>query len=196
MTWRTFLALDVDDAMRDRLVDVMKRLHSCDAKYRSKLRWRDPAHLHVTVKFLGSVLPPATPLVASRAAEVASRTEPFQINVAGLECVAGARPPGGRLTRIQAIVHDPSGRLTALRRKLDVAVAGLGSTEGNPNFAPHIVIAKVTCLADNERIRRAVAPLEEEDFGTQNCAQIVTYSGCVLGRGAEYATLAQAKLGA
>ena len=141
-------------------------------------------------------MPPQLPLLASRAAEVASRIEPFQINVVGVECVAGVRPPRGRLTRIVAVVHDPSGRLSALRRNLDVAVAGLGSTEGHPRFSPHIVLAKVTCLADNERIRRAVAPLEEEDLGTQNCAELVTYTGCVLGCGAEYSTLAHAKLGA
>lgn len=192
MALRTIVALDVDDWIRGRLVELVKRLDHCDTKFRSRIRWRDPAHFHVTVKFLGWVEERVLPRVISIAAEVASRIEPFQFDVGGVECM----PLSGRPKRIQVAVHDPAGWIAELHNALDVAMAGLGSDEKKRSIRPHIVLARIGSVADGMRIREAVKPLATEDLGTQICDRVVTYKCWLEPAKAVYVALDQAPLGA
>ena len=44
MAVRTFLALDLDEAIRGRIADARRRIGDCGAK----IKWVDPQNLHVT----------------------------------------------------------------------------------------------------------------------------------------------------
>ena len=85
---RTFLALDLDEAIRQRLADAQRQIDDPGAK----IKWVAPELLHVTMKFLGEVDDAAVANVCELAAGVAALHEPFDFDVRGVTCV----PPGGR----------------------------------------------------------------------------------------------------
>ena len=72
MAIRTFLALDLDDAVRREIVSAAESL----PVGASKVRWVEPENLHVTLKFLGDVPDDGVMDVCRTVQDVAAGLEP------------------------------------------------------------------------------------------------------------------------
>lgn len=188
MAVRTFFALDIDDALRQRLAEVSARV-DCG---RSKVNWVRPENLHVTMHFLGDVDDAKLAEVCRLAGEAAAGVEPFGFHVRGLSCI----PPRGAVRMIWADAADPTGRMEALRNSLMSALAGLGFREESRRFKGHITLARVRFGRQVERIRRGVEAAAPAGLPGQFAEELVAYSSRLGPGGPTYEAIARAPLGA
>ncbi|HUT56598.1 MAG TPA: RNA 2',3'-cyclic phosphodiesterase [Phycisphaerae bacterium] len=184
---RTFLALDLDDAILDGLDRVMRELDDPAAK----IRWVQRANQHLTMLFLGEVPDETLSQVCDLAAAAAGQVEAFDYQVRGVQCV----PPRGGLRMIWAGVLDPSGGLAALHGELAAALSGLGLHEEDRAFKPHITLARVKFAPDPGNIRRRAEPLRDTDFGARHAEELVVYGSKLTPGGPVYAPVSRAPLG-
>ena len=188
MATRTFLALDLDEAILDRLLAVQRKL---DAEGGS-VRWVERANLHVTLNFLGDVSDELMVEVCELSAAAAGEVEPFEFDVRGLICT----PPRGPLRMLWGGIADPTGRLAKLQAGLSDALAGLGLKEEDRAYRPHITLARIKSPKGSDRLRAAAARLAGEDFGVQHAEQVVAYSSVLTEDGPIYTRVARFGLGA
>ena len=187
MPARTFLAVDIDQALRDRLARVLELAPDDGAK----INWVAAANLHVTMNFLGDVDDETLSEVCRLAARVAAAAEPFEFDVPRIACV----PPRGRLRMIWAEVADPDGRLADLHAALSSGLAELGFPPEKRRFKGHITLARIRHARHDEAIRRAVGAIAAADLPTQTATHVTVYTSDLRPGGPIYTAQAHGPLG-
>jgi len=186
MAVRTFIALDLDDAILDELEGLGDRLDDG----RGKIRWVARENLHVTLRFLGEVGDELVAEVCSRAARAAGRAGRFDYDVAGLTCV----PPSGPLRMLWAGILDVSGKMSELHDLLEGELADLGLHSEDRRFKPHLTLARIAYLPDARAFRQAAEAHKDRLFGTQQASEIVVYSSKLTPSGPVYSPMSRASL--
>ena len=187
MPTRTFLALDMDALILDRLAEAQRRLDDGQ----SKVNWVARENLHVTMNFLGDVPDEILHEVCNLAAAAASEIEPFEFHVQGVACV----PPAGQPRMFWAMIDDPTGRMLRLRRALDAALDGLGLRQEDRSFKPHVTLARIKFSKHPRGLRAGAKDLADQEFGVQHAEELVAYASRLGSGGPTYLPLARAKLG-
>ncbi len=187
MSARTFLALEIDDAIRDLLLAAQDELGRCGVELRAVER----ANLHVTLVFLGDVGDEMLADVCNIAAQAAAEIEPFEFAVSGLVAV----PPRGALRMVWAGVDDPTGRMTQLQAGLADGLGGLGLRQEERAFNAHITLARVRSRGPAGELRDGVARWADRDFGTHAAGEVVVFASRLTQDGPVYTPLARAPLG-
>lgn len=169
MPIRLFLALDVDEKPRGRLIKTLDLVDMSGTKVRTVKR----DNLHVTMNFLGDVEDSRIVEVCRAVSDVAGETKPFDFSLVGLKCV----PSDGRILRmIWCGVKDASGGMGRLYENLSAALETLDFPRERRPFSPHITLARFRYVEDPAAIRKAVEAYAETDFGTTAVGKVVVYS--------------------
>lgn len=187
MSIRTFLALDIDDAILDRMQHVQEQL----AISHGKINWVSRENLHLTLVYLGEVVDELIPDVCGIMEEVASEIEPFAVEIHGIRCV----PDHGQPRMFWAVVQDSTGRLAILQNRLATALYGLGLRQEERGYKPHITLARVKYAADPAWLRRSAEQFANEDLGLQHADEVVAYGSELARDGPVYTALARAPVG-
>ena len=186
MPHRTFMAVDLEPIIRDRLVGCQQEVIGAD-----RVNLVSPANLHITMNFLGDVADEVLPEVLDMMQAVAGEVEPFDVDVLGAEVV----PPGGAVRMLWAGVSDPTRQLYRLYNLLGEALSGLGLRQEDRRYKPHVTLARVKYLADPRAFRLRAQRLAREDFGVQHVDHLVAYTSVLSSDGPTYTPLARADLG-
>jgi len=184
---RTFLALEIDESTRSRLVDAQRQIDTAGAK----MRWVAPENLHVTLKFLGEVADRDLAEVAELTAAAAGEVQPFEFDVRGLIAVPARR----QLRMVWAGVDDPTGRVGRLAGLLEDALVGPGIPAETRALKPHITMARIKHARDPDGLRRQVDALGKEEFGTIAATEVVVFTSELTPSGPIYTPVARAALG-
>ncbi len=187
MAMRTFLALDIDRGIQDRLAEFERKLAGCDAKGRLVA----PENLHMTLHFLGDVAEDMMADVCEMVEAVAGEIEPFDFDVKGISCV----PPGGRPRMIWAGVGDPTGRMASLHEALGEALGGLGLRREERGFKPHLTLIRFKFVRDSAQVRDLADEHAEALFGTRHAGEVSVYSSQLTPQGPIYSKIAAPRLG-
>lgn len=187
MPIRTFLALDIEEDTRRRLVNVAKAMDDPGAK----INWVAPANLHVTLNFLGQIPDDLAHEACQIAQAVAGQFEPFEFQVAGIKAV----PPHGPLRMIWAEINEPTGQLIKLQADLSDAFAGLGLREEARQYKPHITLARVKFIKNPEHLRAIANQYAHQEFGSQHAEEVTVYTSHPGPEGSVYTPIARAELG-
>lgn len=183
---RTFVAVDIDAAVAERV----GALQSVLAKTRADVRWVDNHNLHITLKFLGTTPQELIPQVTEAIAQTARRQQPAKIEVRGL----GAFPSFRRPRVLWLGVRD-DGKLAAMARELDEALAPLGfPTEERP-FQPHLTLCRVRSLRRWDALEKEAKAHLDETFGESFVEELILYRSDLRPTGAVYTPLWKAHLG-
>src|SRR5712692_2311394 len=86
---RTFIAVDLGKAIRDRLTSLQERL----AQSGAPVKWVETENLHVTLLFLGEVADRDLSAVCRAAAEVCKDRATFPLSVEGVGFFGNPRRP-------------------------------------------------------------------------------------------------------
>jgi 2'-5' RNA ligase len=184
---RLFAAIELEAGIKQGLVRLQRDLRIAPAA----VRWLTPDQMHLTLKFLGDVPDPDVPVVCEALREIAGRTPPFEIEVAGLGCF----PPGGSARIVWAGLNEPTGVLALCRERCEAAFADLGFRRENRGFTPHLTIGRVKEPRASHEIRAAVQRHVAFQGGRQDVAEIVMFESFLKREGAEYAAVARYALG-
>ncbi len=153
---RCFLAVDLDDGLKEKVTDAQKGLADFDVNLVSK------ENLHFTLKFLGEIGEEAIEVVKSKARKIASSFSPFNIDINGM----GVFP---NLTYIR-VVWIGAKQLYALQKAVDDTLADISDRE--ENIVPHLTLARVRSSRDKDTLRNFIEANKNVDIGTMIVREI------------------------
>ena len=187
MSIRTFIALELDAAVVERLVAVQRSLSSAGAN----VRWVAGENLHLTLKFLGEVSEEHLPDVCEVVSQAASQIKPFDFSVSGVVCV----PRAGAVRMVWAGVDEQTGRLGRLQGMLEESLEDMGFCKENRSYKPHLTLGRLGGTRNVRELRNAVSDIAQTEFGTARAEEIMVFSSQLTPEGPVYAPLSRAKLG-
>src|SRR5271166_2890660 len=128
---RIFIALDIDDAIRERIQRFLEGVQG----FAPDARWVRPESLHVTLKFIGEK--PDEAVEAIKAALAGVQAEPFEITFRGYGFF-----PTPKAARVFWVGIDAGPPLVNLATAVDDATSGLGIPKEDRPFSPHLTLAR------------------------------------------------------
>ena len=132
---RTFIAVELDDTIRDRLVSLQESL----ARVVTDVKWVERENLHVTLLFLGEVDDRELPKVCRIVQDELTEHAPFSLSVEHLGCFGNARRP----RTLWVGVGDGAEELVAIHDALEIPMQDLGYRREERRFQPHITLGRV-----------------------------------------------------
>ncbi len=130
---RLFIALNLPKKEK-------KRIHQAVAPLRDAnlpVRWVEPEHYHVTLKFLGEVRPKTSDQVTAAIEEIAAKTEPFSVDVGGFGAFPTIRKP-----QVIWMGIDATPALRCLKQDVEWALTDLGFERETRAFHPHLTLGR------------------------------------------------------
>jgi 2'-5' RNA ligase len=195
---RTFIALDLDKPVRDRLIAMQEKL----ARAGVPVKWVEPDNLHLTLLFLGEVDFRDSPEVCRAVAAACADFGPFPMTVEGVGCFPNPRRP----RVLWAGVGDGADEVTGLHDALEPPLLELGCYRREERgYTPHITLGRVTNDGDADDLAALMAKQADWSAGTTTVREVLVMSsdwkGVGPGRGdrnpgPNYTVLSRAKLGA
>ncbi len=177
---RLFIALDIPDAVRRALRELIARLKpEC-----TDARWVRPEGMHVTLKFLGET--DGAKLDSIKAALSPLRSDrPVDLDFRGL----GFFPNEFRPSVIWCGVKGSS-NLATTAASVDAALQPLGFPPESREFSPHLTLARFDSHKGLDTLVRAANNLKSYDFGSARQSEFYLYQSVLKRGGAEYTRLA------
>lgn len=132
---RLFIALNLPKKERDRIHRASRALRERDLP----VRWVDPAHYHVTLKFLGEVRDPLSDRIREVMDRVGDATEPFEMRLGGFGAFPTIRRP-----RVVWAGVEASPELRCLKQDLEWGLAEHGFERETRAFHPHLTLGRAS----------------------------------------------------
>lgn len=178
---RTFIAIDLDDAVRRDLGRLIDRLRpKCGA-----IQWSSPEKIHLTLKFLGEIGDDAVVPICGALRMLAEQCRPFEVSIHG----TGVFPAQGAARVVWAGVQDQSGDLARCRDLCEDLVAPLGFPTEHRPFTPHLTLARNRTPKLSTDIRLALQSEAEFSAGLQPVDRVTLYQSTMTPNGSIYRPL-------
>jgi len=190
---RLFIAIDLDDAIRQRILRFMDGVR----EFAPDVRWVSSASLHITLKFIGQT--EQFEAIQEKLGRV--QAVPAQISFRGTGFFPAPRSPRVFWVGVEADEH-----LAQLARRLDETLLPLGIEKEDRAFTPHLTLARSGSGAPRrqssdgpnkkfQRLQQQLAKIASPpEFGTMTAHQFFLYQSKTAPSGAVYTRLAGFKL--
>jgi RNA 2',3'-cyclic 3'-phosphodiesterase len=182
---RAFLAIAVNDAVRAELARMQQTLGRTPAK----VKWVEPANLHLTMQFLGEIDTAQADAVAAAMAGAAEGFEPFACRIEGLGCF----PPNGLPRVVWAGVGQGAEAILRLHAALEQRLVPLGF-EAERRFVPHVTLGRVKSPRGAGELAAAVERQRPAAFGACRVEAVMLYRSELTPQGAVYHKVAKQTL--
>lgn len=200
-TLRTFVALPLSSEVRQAITALQGELKRLIAAHRLPagiVRWVDPGIIHLTLHFLGDILPERVEPVKTALTVVARNIPCFEFETGGL----GVFPNLNRPQVLWVGVQDPSGWLALLHAAVDEALASLGFQPEQRRFSPHLTLGRVPRNAGHSDVRALgeiitatrETTLSSATLGSVQVADLVFFQSVLKPTGPEYTPLGAFRL--
>lgn len=172
---RTFVALELSEAIREQLSEAQVVLRGCQAR----LTFVDPALIHITAKFLGDV--DEKRLVSVQDALKKIAFTPFPVT-AGVMTVNNPRRPHTVWCAI-----DDGGKGAELHNRIEAALTPLGFAREERRFTPHATVARVK--ENDPSLFKALDQLKGKTYGSCTVTGLKLKESTLTPRGPVYEDL-------
>jgi len=190
---RTFVALDLDEAIRERLQKLVQQIRTTapDA------RWISSESLHVTLKFIGEQPDAVIPRIENLLRSI--QAKPFQVTFTGTGFF-----PTPRAARVFWVGIEGADALTGLAKNIDESLAKIGIPKEDRAFSPHLTLARTRGGSGapgqrkDDKSNRQFARLQEflatnpaAEFGTMTAREFFLYRSQLSSKGSQYTKIAR-----
>lgn len=182
-THRAFLALDLSQEARDRIMELEKRVGSTGAD----VKLVEMENLHVTMKFLGEIGGEKLEAVHDVMKQV--KGNPFQLEAKGTGVF-----PNPQAARVLWVGVGVGGdEVVSIFRQLESGIVEAGfPKEGS--FTPHITIGRVKSGRGGGQLIEAMAAFRSTSFGFTQVDRIVLKKSQLTPTGPIYSNLLEVEL--
>lgn len=190
---RLFVAVDIDNAIRERITSFVDRLRS----FAPDARWVKEESLHVTLKFIGEQPDAAVDRIKQALAKIAFK--PVQIRFTGYGFF-----PNEKSARVFWVGMEADPDLASLAAEVDHKLAVLGVPKEERKFSPHLTLARIAGGSGSPRWRKgdrprsAFAQLQKnlaadatQEFGEMTVRDFFLYRSQLSPKGSTYTKLAR-----
>lgn len=185
-TIRAFFAVELDDATRRRLAEVLSRF---EKRLGKGVTWVAPEKLHVTMKFLGDVKEQDPPKLLEVARDVVDDIAPFEVDVTGLGTFGGRRP-----RVVWAGVADSRGRLRYVYEQLEARLVAEGWPREPKRYHPHVTLGRVRKRIDAQALDVMVDEARDTLYGHVPVGKLTLYRSTLTRDGSVYEVIDTAAL--
>jgi len=189
---RIFIALDIDEAIRQRIQRFMEGVSG----FAPDARWVRPESMHVTLKFIGEK--PIEVVEEIKRALSSIRSESVELTFRGYGFF-----PTAKAARVFWVGIESGSQLASLASAVDDATCALGIPKEDHPFAPHLTLARGGGRsgapgrhkddAPNKnfhRLQNKLAALPTPDFGTMAAHEFFLYQSQLSPGGSRYTKIA------
>jgi 2'-5' RNA ligase len=184
---RTFIAVGLDKAVRDRTVALQEKLVQAG----TEVKWVEPENLHVSLIFLGEVNDRDVPAVCRVVSEQSGKFAAFPMSVETVGCFPNPRRP-----RILWVgVGQGTQELVALHDALEPPLLDLGCyrREDRP-YTPHITLGRVKSDRSTDALAAALAKKAGWQGGEMIVGEVLVLGSELRPEGPVYTVLSRGKL--
>ena len=190
---RLFFALDIDDAVRARILRFVEDVRN----FAPDARWMKEESLHVTLKFIGERPDAAVEQIKAAVGTISSATS--ELNFRGYGFF-----PTAKSARVFWIGMETGPQLAALAATMDDQLAPLGIPKDERAFNPHLTLARgpggsgVPHRQKGDGPKRTFQRLQEKlsalpapEFGSMTPREFFLYQSQLSPKGSKYTKLAR-----
>ena len=182
---RAFIAIDIGDNVRGKLVQAQDRIARTKA---AKIKFVESENLHITLKFLGEITEEQAEEIKEILQKIASKYKKHEVKVRGIGVfpnysyvrVIWAGVEGDQI--IKSMVNDIEKELRKLGFKRD------------KDFVAHVTIGRVKFVKDKVEFMLTLKELANEDFGNFTVDAIELKKSTLTPKGPIYETIARFEL--
>ena len=148
---RTFIAIDLDPAVKQQMRTLQRRLQSDLRPLGGDrlLKWTNPDKVHVTLRFLGDTSEAQTRQLADELRQITLEMAPFVLQLGGI----GVFPNWPRLRVLWVRVEGELMALHHLQQRVEAAAQAAGFAAEEKSFSPHITLARMGNDARSDEVR-------------------------------------------
>jgi len=189
---RIFIALDIDDAIQQRIERFMEGVR----EFAPDARWVRPESLHVTLKFIGEKLPEAVEGIKQGLSGLSAQAMDISFRGYGFF-------PTVKAARVFWIGIEAGPQLAVLAKAVDEATFALGVPKEDHPYSPHLTLARggggsgaprrQSHDAANRgfhRLQDKLAVLTGVEFGTMTAREFFLYESRLTQGGSRYTKIA------
>jgi 2'-5' RNA ligase len=184
---RTFIAVDIGQEIRDRIVSLQENL----ARSGVEVKWVEPENLHITLLFLGEVEAKEIAQVCRIVQQGVEERAPFTLSVETVGCFPNARRP--RIVWVG--IGTGTQELCAIHDALEVPLEELGFRREERKYTPHITMGRVKSDRPTDTLSAALAKRADWSGGEVSIGEVLVMGSELKSDGPEYTVLGRAKLG-
>lgn len=139
-------------------------------------RWTSADRLQVPVRIIELAEPDLEHRMLDGLKTICRSVQPFDIEARGTRM----HPAHDKPRMVLTDVDDPTGRMTAMLRRIDASFAALGITPEPGDPTPVILVGRIRCGQDPPRLRGVARPYSETPWGASPVRELVlTRTGVV-----------------
>ncbi len=187
-TARTFIAVEMDDAVHAAAARLIRTLAASQAD----VRWVEPHNLHLTLKFLGEVPLEEIPAVCKTVARSVAGIEPFRLELVG----AGAFPNVRRPRTLWLGAEDGQVEMAALQQAVEHGLKKLGYRPEGRKFKTHLTLGRVRRAGPGlAHLSELLAEHAAFPAGASPVEKVTVFASELTPEGPVYSALSRAPLG-
>jgi 2'-5' RNA ligase len=184
---RTFIAIDLGKAIRERLVSLQEEL----ADTVSDVKWVEKDNLHVTLLFLGEVDDRELPALCRAVDDVTQTMPAFSLSVEGAGCFPNPRRPRILWVGIGAGADE----VVALHDGLEPPLLELGCYRREERkYMPHVTLGRLRGEQAPQGLAAALTKQQAWSAGEASVREVHVMSSELTSHGPSYTILSRAKL--
>jgi len=184
---RSFLAIELPEAIRNKIDEIQGDLKSSHAD----VRWVSPEKIHLTLKFFGNIEETSVESIIKAIENPVRNTLAFTVKVGRI----GAFPHWKNPRVIWMGLINEKGTLSPFQKELETELERIGFEPEARVFQPHLTLGRVNSSRGKEALIRKAERYQEEDFGNFSVERIVLFKSDLRPAGPIYTPLREVKLG-
>ena len=190
---RLFVALDIDDAIRERIERFIEDVSG----FAPDARWAKPESLHVTLKFIGEQPESAVEKIKRALSGISASAVDLQFHGYGFF-------PTAKSARVFWVGMEAGPELATLASAIDEKMGAVGIPQEDRAFTPHLTLARGAGRSGSPRrgkgdgpnrvfeiLQKRMAALPAPEFGSMTAGKFFLYQSQLLPKGSKYTKLAR-----
>lgn len=183
---RTFIAVELDDAIRNRALELIRQLSTSPAD----VKWVEAENLHFTLHFLGEIPIEDAARVCQKVKALVARMPSFEIEVGGVSAFPSVAAP----RTIYVGVQQGTEELINLHAAIGHELVKLGFREESRRFMPHLTLGRVRGSQGTAELADLLRDNADDIAGVTDVSEVTVFSSNLSGRGPTYDVLAHCGL--
>ena len=175
-TIRSFLAIELDEELVRKIIDVQKEFKKTNAN----IKYVPSENMHFTLKFFGNIDMDMVEDIASAVEKVIKNYSSFDLNIKNCGCF-----PNKNVIKVLWLGLEEGSPIANLQKDLDREFKKLGFKK-EKNFISHLTIGRVKSPKNKKDIRNTIEKLEDIEIGQFTVSKICLKKSTLTSQGPIY----------